>query len=305
MVNLPICLVGIAIVALMPQLRATNPIEKQFDIAGSLLLLCGLGLLVFALNRGTELGWGSSYILAAFAISAGSMVAFAFWELRSARAAFDVQLLKIAVFRYGAFAIFLYLFLYGGLSFTFPIFLNQIKDVDIATVGWVMSVQPVTVLATTFAIGTIAAVLSSGWRAGLGVALMVASMMLALQDHRVTGLWLVSLVLFALGLAQALFLPAMLERTLEPIKKERAAQATGVLTTLRTMGQLFGVVVFETILSSRVGTNNAQVTPTHGDHFSFLSIFWLAMFIALLAGACVFAQNRGFPKSLSRTPEQP
>ena len=133
-VNLPICLVGIAIVALMPQLRATNPIEKQFDIAGSLLLLCGLGLLVFALNRGTELGWGSSYILAAFAISAGSMVAFAFWELRSARAAFDVQLLKIAVFRYGAFAIFLYLFLYGGLSFTFPIFLNQIKDVDIATV---------------------------------------------------------------------------------------------------------------------------------------------------------------------------
>ncbi|WP_372575094.1 MFS transporter [Ruegeria jejuensis] len=298
-VNLPVCLVGISIVALMSPLRASNVGKKQFDIPGSLMLLSGLGLLVFALNRGTELGWASHYILIAFAISAINLVVFAVWELRSARAAFELRLLKVAVFRNGAFAIFLYLFLYGGLSFSFPIFLNQIKDVDIATVGWIMSVQPMTILATTFGVGTIAAVLSSGWRAGIGVALIVASMALALQDHRATGLWLVSLVLFALGLAQTLFLPAMLERSLEPIKQERAAQATGVLTTLRTMGQLFGVVVFETILSSRVGADNTQVTPTHGDHLSFLSLFWLAMLVALLAGVCVLAQNVGRPKSLS------
>lgn len=302
-VNLPICLIGVTIVALMPQLRESKPVEKQFDIVGSLLLLSGLGLLVFALNRGTELGWSSHYILAAFSISASCLVVFTSWELRSARASFDVRLLKVAVFRYGAFAIFLYLFLYGGLSFSIPIFLNQIKGVDIATVGWIMSMQPVTILATTFAVGTIAAVLSSGWRAGIGVALMVASMAVALQGHRAAGLWLVSLVLITLGLAQTLFLPAMLERTLEPISRERAAHAAGVLTTLRTMGQLFGVVVFETILSNQVGVNNAQVTLTHGDHSSFLHIFWLAMFIAVLAGICVFAQNRGHPKPLSPEPE--
>lgn len=291
--NMPICVAGIVIVASISGIRAPRRAPKRhIDTLGSLLLFGGLGALVLALNQGTELGWTSHLILIAFGIAICCLSAFITWELYSPQAAFDLRLLTNAVFCFGALAVFLYLLMYGGLNFSFPIYLNQIKDLSIATTGRVMAFQPLTILGMTFAVGAISGVLSSRKRIGLGVSLMLVSMTLALQDDRATGLWLMVLVFITMGMAQSFFLPAVLEITLEAVAEDRAAQASGVLTTLRAMGQMLGVVVFETVLSNQVGINNAEVTPTQDDHNSFLRIFWLAAFVPLFIAACAFAQTR-------------
>lgn len=284
-INLPVCALGFYLVRLMPFKTPTTKPKVVFDIPGSVLLFVGLISAVFAINQGTELGWTSSLILSAFGIAAVCLSVFVIWELGNKNAAMDLRILANPRFRAGAIAIFLYLFLYGGLNFSLPIFLSQVKGLSINSVGSVIAIQPLTILIITVFIGLVAKLLPIGTRNFMGSSLLIVALVLALQDQLTSGIWLMMVVLVLMGAGQALYMPALLQLTLEPVEHTRAAQANGILTTLRTLGQLVGVVSFETMMSGSAGANNVQISQAIGDHSAFRSLFWFALGLSVAAAA--------------------
>ncbi len=99
-----------------------DPTPRRVDVPGQLTLIGGLFLLVLALLRGNEEGWGSAGIVAALAGAVLLLIAFVVVEARSREPMLPLRLLgerqfagaQIAVFAIAAsfFAVFLYLTLY-------------------------------------------------------------------------------------------------------------------------------------------------------------------------------------------------
>ena len=121
LVNVPI---GAAVIWLTYRRVAEgrDPTPRRIDLPGQLTLIGGLFLLVLALLRGNEEGWGSTGIVASLAGAAALLIAFVVVEERSREPMLPLRLLsqrrfagaQVAVFAIAAsfFAVFLYLTLY-------------------------------------------------------------------------------------------------------------------------------------------------------------------------------------------------
>jgi EmrB/QacA subfamily drug resistance transporter len=121
LVNVPI---GAAVlwVTFRSVAEGRDPTPRRVDLPGQLTLIGGLFLLVLALLRGNEEGWGSAGIVAALAGAAVLLIAFVAIEERSREPMLPIRLLsdrrfagpQIAVFAIACsfFAVFLYMTLY-------------------------------------------------------------------------------------------------------------------------------------------------------------------------------------------------
>jgi len=120
-VNVPIGIAAVALtLARVPESR--DPDARGVDWAGVITFSAALFLLVFALIRGNDEGWGSALIVAMLAGAAVLLVAFFFLEARQERPMLDLRLFRkptfagasVAAFALSAsmFAMFLYLTLY-------------------------------------------------------------------------------------------------------------------------------------------------------------------------------------------------
>jgi EmrB/QacA subfamily drug resistance transporter len=93
-INVP---VGLALVAVSPLLLRESRAElghRLFDFAGAVTVTSGLMLLVYALTRATEIGWGSAETIGLIAASAALILSFVAIELRS-----KAPLLPMRIFR--------------------------------------------------------------------------------------------------------------------------------------------------------------------------------------------------------------
>jgi EmrB/QacA subfamily drug resistance transporter len=121
LVNVPIGIV-VLLISLRSVAEGRDPTPRRIDVPGQLTLIGGLFLLVLALLRGNEEGWGSPGIVASLAGAVILLVAFVVVEGRSREPMLPLRLLgertfaapQIAVFSIAAsfFAVFLYLTLY-------------------------------------------------------------------------------------------------------------------------------------------------------------------------------------------------
>ena len=93
-INVP---VGVALVAVSPFLLRESRAElghRTFDFAGAFTVTSGLMLLVYAMTRATEVGWGSAETIGVLAASAALILSFVAIELRS-----KAPLLPMRIFR--------------------------------------------------------------------------------------------------------------------------------------------------------------------------------------------------------------
>src|SRR3954466_13796410 len=93
-INVP---VGLVVIALTPRLLAESRADlthRHFDLPGAASITTGLMLLVYAMTRAVQHGWGSTETVVLLAASAALILAFIVIELRSA-----APLLPMRIFR--------------------------------------------------------------------------------------------------------------------------------------------------------------------------------------------------------------
>ena len=234
----------------MKETRA--PAGGRVDGPGVVTFSLALFLLVFALIRSNEEGWGSAPIVSMLVGAALLLVAFLAVERRSDHPMFDLALFRrpafvgasIAAFVLSAsmFAMFLYLTLYIQ---------NQLGHSALET-GW--RFLPTTLLSFFVApvAGKLAERLGIRWFVGVGLVFVAAGLLL------MTGLtagddWTALLVGLALtGIGIGMVNPPLATAAVGVVGPARAGMASGINSTFRQVGIATGIAAWGAVFQSAV-----------------------------------------------------
>jgi EmrB/QacA subfamily drug resistance transporter len=267
--NVPIGLAAIAIT--QTKLRESrDPHATRIDWLGVATFTGSLFMLVLALVRGNDEGWGSTMIVSLLAGAAALMAAFALVESRVRepmlplglfrRASFTGVQLSAFALSASVFALFLYTSLYMQNYLGYSPFQAGLRYL------------PITVV--TFLVAPIAGALLSKVPArallGFGLATAGVGLMLMSGVHAGSG-WTTLLVGFLiLGVGGGLLNPVIGDVALSVVPKERSGMAAGIMDTFRQVGVSVGVAVWGAVFVARgadkAGALAAGTPAAHGDH---------------------------------------
>ena len=296
-INVP---VGALVIAVSPWLLRESRAElshRHFDFAGATSITGGLMLLVYAMTRATENGWGTAETIGLLAGSAVLIGSFFAIELRS-----KAPLLPLRIFRLrtlsGANVSGL---LMGGAIFSqfflLTLYMQQVLHYSALETG-------VAYIGLTLTIITLSAVAQAlvtriGVRRVLPVGLAFSTVALVLfarlpvDGHYFTDLFPAFLI-SGLGLALA-FVPMSIG-ALTGVRQADAGIASGLINTNQQIGGAIGVAAATTIattftthyVNSHTGTNAfSGAALTHGFGIAFYVLAAVAAAGAVLAALMV------------------
>jgi len=273
LVNIPVGIFAVAL-TLAKVAESRDPSPAGVDLPGAVTLTGSLFLLIFALVRGNDAGWGSTQIVAFLVGSALLLAAFVFLETRRDNPLFDLTLMRkpaflgasLAAFCLSAsmFAMFLYLTLY----------LQGVLDYTPLQAG--LRFLPLSVL--SFLVGPIAGRLSEKlpvrWLMGGGMLLVTVGLLL-MHGVDVSSGWTTLLAGFLIaGVGIGLVNPPLASTAIGVVEQRRSGMASGINSTFRQVGLATGIAGLGAIFQHRVGTTIAEGlagTPAAGRADQFAS----------------------------------
>jgi predicted MFS family arabinose efflux permease len=291
LINVPVGVVLIAMATFfLPLDDRDGRSGRGFDIPGAVTVTGGLLLLVYAVNRGSSVGWGSGWTLGLLAASVLMLYAFVRIEARTRSPLVPGSALRnrtlvsanlSAFFIFGAFFAFLFL---GSL------FMQQVLGYSPLRTG-------VCWLATSVTSFFAAALTGSRLVAVIGVRRLLVA---GLSILAISALLLTRVLPggnFAAGLLPALVLagaagglsaPAAQIGALSGVANSLTGLASGLVETMREIGGAIGVAAVSTVLVSRAGEIAGAAGPAArglAAANAFHVAFWVIFGIAALGAA--------------------
>ena len=263
--------------------ESLNPAAPRVDLPGLLTLTGGLFLLVFALLRGNEEGWGSGVIVASFAGAAALLLAFGAIEATTRH-----PMLPLGLFRNGsfsgaqvaAFGISASLF---AMWFYMTLYLQQILGLSAIEAGLVY--VPGTML-NFFVAGSMAQVgqkVSPRPLVAVGLSLVAAGLALLTVLGADSSWWLFLPGLLVAMVGTGILNPTVSQLALTSAPPEQAGLAAGVNDMFRQAGIAVGVAALGALIPAGAAFGD-------GSPQSFVDGFHDALWIgAAVAAACAAA----------------
>jgi EmrB/QacA subfamily drug resistance transporter len=290
-VNVPVgALVLLLAARIVPESRADVG-HRRFDAAGAITVTSGLAVLVYAISKAPDVGWGTARTIGLLFLSAAILAVFVAWELRV-----RAPLTPFSVFRIrtltaaNVVGLLLGAVIYANF-FILTLYVQQI-------LGWSALRTGLTFLATA---GT--AVIWAGvaqalvTKVGPRPVMTIGLVILALSVLGYTRLpvhghyWpdLLPLYLtFSIGMVFG-FVPVSIAAFIG-VPHHLAGLASGLMNTSQQIGGAIGVAVASTIFTSRA--KSGHFTPaafTSGYHWAFAAL----VAFALVGAAAAFVLLRG------------
>jgi EmrB/QacA subfamily drug resistance transporter len=222
---------------------------RAFDVVGAVLSFFGLLFLVYALNRGQEAGWDSALTISLLVASVVLLISFIMWEKRCHDPLLDLSLFKIPGFFYGTLASLAAFAVGSGTFFLLPFYLVFVKKLSASTAGLVLMIYSVVYMAVSPFMGRLSDKVNPRVLCSSGMALATAVSIFFVFTLKLPGLLPVILYLLGMGLLYGIFVPSNSNLVMGVVPEERQGIASGVFRTMRNLGLVIGVALFETIFS--------------------------------------------------------
>jgi EmrB/QacA subfamily drug resistance transporter len=294
-VNVPVGAIVLALtIPFVPESRAELG-HRRFDAAGAITVTGGLALLVYAISKAPDVGWGSArtilLLIASVAIlgifvlietrTSAPLVPFSIFGIRSVLAANIVGFLLGAVI----FANFLVLTLYVQQVLHWSALKTGVTFLATAgtTVIWAGVAQ-----ALTTRYGPRPVIVA-------GLLVLAASMGYYTQIPVTGHYWpdlLPAYLTFALGLAFA-FVPVTIA-ALAQVAPEEAGLASGLINTNQQIGGAIGIALVSTIfITTSRDLIKSHHPPAEAITTGYQNAFWALIGLALLGAFLAFVLLRG------------
>jgi EmrB/QacA subfamily drug resistance transporter len=257
LVNVPIGLAAIT-VARMRLRESRDPAASGVDLRGVALLCPSLFLLVYALIRGNEEGWGSTLILGCFAASVLLLVSFVVVERRTADPLLDLTLFRKPAFT-GAtivgfclsasiFSMFLYITLFFQNVLGFSPFEAGLRSLPVTAP--ILFVSPLS--------GRLTAHLPVRLLLGTGLAFVTVGLLLMgnLSDSSGWTALLPGQILAGIGVGMST--PALASTAVGVVRPQLSGMASGANNTARQLGLATGIAGLGSIFQSKI---ESTLTP--------------------------------------------
>jgi EmrB/QacA subfamily drug resistance transporter len=283
--NVPI---GIAALLLAPRIVPESRLQgmrRRFDPLGAITVTGGLLLLVYALSKAPEVGWGAARTVTLLALSAASLLAFLVVETRVA-----APLLPLRIFRLRMVAAANAVGLLLGASFFAFIFIGtlymqQVLGYSALQTGVAWLAASLTSIALAGLSQLLVTRISAGPVMALGMALVGGGALWAAQAPVQGHFWsALAGPFFIAGAGTAFaFIPISIAG-LTGVGEREAGLASGLLNTSQQLGGAIGVAIASTVAATHYKTlvgdgKTVNVALTGGFQWAF----WVCGAIALLA----------------------
>ncbi|MFI6541652.1 MFS transporter [Streptomyces prunicolor] len=249
-INIPIGVAALVLAAMfVPESRAAAP--RRPDPVGQVLVVTLLTSLIFAIIEGSHRGYGSTPIVALFALAAGAAVALPGYERRRQQPLVDPVFFRSAPFA-GSFVAAVTAFLVlSGFLFLNTLYLQDVRGCSALQAG---------LLTMPMAVGTaLASPLSGRLTAARGprpplvaAGLLIAAAALTLTTLTPTTPWATLLVAYVLlGIGFGLVNAPITSTAVAGMPRAQAGVSAAITTTGRQVGNNLGVAVLGSIVTAR------------------------------------------------------
>ncbi|HZT15599.1 MAG TPA: DHA2 family efflux MFS transporter permease subunit [Gaiellaceae bacterium] len=301
-INVP---VGVAVFALAPRLVRESRAEvahRHFDVPGAASITGGLMLLVYAMTRAVQHGWGTGETIGLLAASGALVVAFVAIEARSAAPLLPLRMFRLRTLTGSNLAGLLM----GGAVFSqfflLTLYMQQVLHYSALQTGVAYVALTLTII--VFANVSQALALRVGIRRLLPLGLLMTAggivlyAQLPVHGHYFWDLF-PAFMLSGLGMAFA-FVP-MTIGALAGVRNADAGIASGLINTSQQIGGAIGVAAVTTIAATYTGRyvdSHAGASAfggpalTHGFEIAFYVLAAIAVAGAVLAALIVESKPR-------------
>jgi EmrB/QacA subfamily drug resistance transporter len=251
-INVPVGIAGFLIAARTVPDAVTTADRRRFDPLGAVFIFFALLATLYVLNQGHTIGWTSPLAIA-FAIAACIFAAlFVFWERRVPSPLFDLSLFSSRNFVCANFASMIVMLTFAGALFLFPFYFENVFLLSTDTTGLVLTIPSAAIFIAGPLMGAVAD------RAGSRIPCLVSAILLG-AGFLVFGMFgpegshlLLGAGLLVMGFGVGGFLPANTVMIMAQAPPEGSGAVSSMMMTLRNIGSVIGVAVFETLLTFAV-----------------------------------------------------
>ncbi len=267
LVNVPVVALGVYLgYRTIPESRA--PVLGALDLWGALLSVVGLGALLFGIIEGPDRGWTSPSVLGAIMTGVVVIAAFVARELRARPPLFDVRILSLSVVSAGSITLFASYFVFNGMLFLLPQYLQDVQDQAIATVGFLLVPFAVVFGAASTRAAPVLQHLGPRLTVTLGLGISaIGSALLAIGVGRGIAFTVVASMVVGVGLS-FLIAPASTV-VMNALPESKAGDGSSLNMVSRFVGGAVGVAavgsVLASIYASQLSDAVTSLSPANAD----------------------------------------
>jgi len=311
-VNIP---VGVGVLAVSPWLLSESRVavaRRHFDVLGATSVTAGLMVLVYAITRASQHGWGNSVTVGLFATAAALISAFVAIEARSPAPLLPLRIFRLRTLSAANATMMTVGAVAFGQFFLLTLYLQEVLRYSALQTG----VAFVTITVTLIAVTNLAQKLTTrlGARPVLTTGLLLTAAGSALYARMPADghyFWNVvpGLALSGVGLALT-FVPVMIAG-LTGVEHADAGVASGLINTSRQIGGAIGLAAVTTIAataSSHYASSHAVPAfsgpaLTHGFQVAFYALIGVALAGAAITAAFVESKPKELTEAKPVEPE--
>jgi EmrB/QacA subfamily drug resistance transporter len=310
-VNVPIGLAVLAITrALVPESRLAGA-RRRYDALGAVLITSALILLVYAISKAPEVGWGTARTIGLLVAAGVLLAAFLLRESR-----IEDPLMPLGIFRIrtvaGANSVGL---LVGAAIFSLfvlsTLYLQQVLGWSPLKTGLVFLINAAASIAGAMLTEVLIPRIGPKNVMAIGMAFVGAGLLCFTQIDVDGGFWfpiLPGLILSGLGVTLS-FIPVSIT-ALSGVAERESGLASGLIETNQSMGGAIGLAIATSIFATHVASKLENVSVPTSEQVGqaltegFATAYWVAAFIAFAGVAAALILLRGVPIETRAAPEK-
>jgi len=251
---------------------------EKFDWRGSLIYGIALSSFMYGFSKlPSSLGW--------ICIATGVIMAAVFFivENKMTTPVFDVKLIiRNRVFAFSGMAALIHYSATSATGFFISLYLQYLKGLDARTAGLIMISQPLAMTLLSPIAGRLSDKRNPGVIASIGMGLTATGLILLCFITMTTPDYLIVMLLIMMGVGFGLFSSPNSNAIMSSVEKRHLGVASGVVGTMRMIGQMMSMGIAMMLLSIYIGKQAINPSTYHGLIsamktgfliFSVLSIF--------------------------------
>jgi len=251
--NLPVIAVSLVLV-LMSRGMYSRAVSRSpaFDWPGSLLLACGLTLVIVALRMSGSAAWWLG------GIGLAMLVVFPSWERRAASPVVDFSLLRRGAFFGGGSIIALQNMAMYPLLFQLPVFFDRARHLGARTMGQALLALTVAMMLGSVAGGRLTERIGARGQTFAGSLVALAGLWWFADFESVQLPVDVMPGMVLIGAGVGMTSPPAQAASMSTVGREQSGMAGGVLSTMRYIGGVAGTTVLGAMLSDAASPASHQ-----------------------------------------------
>ena len=220
---------------------------KDFDLSGSILWIICLSSLVFGSVEGIKASENMLYTIVAIFLT--STVLFVLQERKCSNPILDLELIKNNRFMIANMSTLTAMIFMGGHNFLFPFYLEQVKGLTTEKTSlFILIYSVVFVIISPFA-GKMSGKIKPEFFCITGMLSALGSAVLLAMTIGAKLWWPLIVFIIWLAVSFALFISPNNNLVMQLGSSEKAGSASGIFSTISTLGIVLGVCLFEVVFS--------------------------------------------------------